>query len=202
MTDLSITLPLSAKRADYAPVKAAAHYAAHSELRKNRYHYEKMLGRRKHNGADKLKGLRPSHKMIVAAHINGMRGVEIAEQLNISAITVYRVLGDPLVAPLIQEFDDGFKADFRAMFPLVADAVRTGLEDSSPTTRLKAADRWAKICRVIDGDGAADDSRVETIYAARMKFVQLIQDAVQSARGGDTALVIEAEVVERASTGA
>lgn len=191
MTGLNITVPLSSTRAGYDPETAAARYAANSELIKTRYFYEKFLGKRKSDGAKKLNELKPEHKQYVACAINGMKGVEIAEQFNVAAITVYRVLADPLAQALIGEFDDGFKAEFKAMFPLVSDAVRTGLESANAGTRLKAVDRWAKICKFIDGgDSEEPDKKTETIFAARLHFVKLVKAAVPGLE------LVEAEVVE------
>lgn len=193
MTELNIKVPLSSVVADYNPELAKAKYAANAELIKDRYHYEKMMGKRKHDGALKLKELKPEHKQYVSCFINGMKGVEIAEHFNVAAITVYRVLADPLATKLIGEFDDGFKNEFRAMFPLVADAVRDGLESGGIGTRLKAVDRWTKVCRFMDGDEeeGAKDGKTTAIVAARIHFVDLINRAV--AAGGK---VIEAEIVE------
>ena len=195
MTNLNISVPLSSARAGYDSEAAKDKYELNSENIKSRYHYEKWIGKRKKNGALKLNSLSPLHKQIVSAFINGMKGVEIAEQFDIAAITVYRILGDPLVQPLIDEFDNGFKAEFKAMFPLVADAVRDGLEDPAQTTRLKAVDRFVKICRLIDGDepGGDAENRTVAVTAARLKFVQLVQKATgpQLIEGEVETIVIE-----------
>ncbi len=192
MTELNIKVPLSSIVAGYDPEEAAAKYAANAELIKDKYHYEKMMGKRKSNGALKLKELKPEHKQYVACFINGMKGVEIAEQFNVAAITVYRVLADPLAAELIGDFDEGFKNEFRAMFPLVADAVRTGLESGGTKTRLQAVDRWTKVCRFLDGDEGEKDQGEKTVAvtAARMRFVDLVKSATKNMK------LVEAEFVE------
>ncbi len=192
MTELNIK-PLSIERAGYDPESAASKYAANKELIADKYHYEKFMGKRSDDGRLKLNDLKPEHKQYVACHINGMKGVEIAEQFNVSAITVYRVLADPLAASLIGEFDESFKKDFKALFPLVAAAVRTGLESGGVKTRLQAVDRWTKVCRFLDGDDVekGQEEKTASVVAARLRFVDLIKQA-----GGKNLQLVEAEYVE------
>ncbi len=192
MTELNIK-PLSVARAGYDPDAAAAKYALNKELIADRYHYQKFMGKRRDDGALKLDSLKPEHKQYIACHINGMKGVEIAEQFNVSAITVYRVLADPLATSLIGEFDESFKKDFKALFPLVAAAVRTGLESGGTRERLQAVDRWTKVCRFLDGDDVerGQEEKTASVVAARLRFVDLIKQA-----GGKNLQLVEAEYVE------
>lgn len=191
MTSLDITIPLSSTRASYDPERAQARYQMNSELIADRYKYEKFIGKRKKDGALKLKELKPEHKQWVACYINGMKGVEIAEQYEVAAITVYRVLADPLATSLIGEFDEAFKNEFRALFPLVSDVVRSSLASDNEGVRLKAVDRWTKIVRFIDGDHEYENKShgTEAIFAARLKFVDMIKRATANST------LIEAEVV-------
>ena len=193
MTKLNIKVPLSSLHAGYDPEYQSAKYAVNKELIADRYHYEKMMGKRKPDGALKLKELKPEHKQYVSCYINGMKGVEIAELYNVAAITVYRVLADPLAARIIGEFDEDFKKEFKAMFPLVSDAVRSGLEQNgSPELRLKAVDRWTKVCRFLDGDDEEEGKEEKTVavLAARMRFVDLVKTATAGKQ------VVEAEFIE------
>lgn len=192
MTGLNIKVPLSSITAGYDPEESKAKYAANSELIKDKYHYEKFMGKRRADGAMKLKELKPEHKQYISCFINGMKGVEIADHFNVAAITVYRVLADPLSADLINEFDENFKNEFRAMFPLVADAVRTGLGSGGITTRLQATDRWLKVCRFLDGGEEEKDQEEKTtaVVAARMRFVDLVKTATKGMK------LVEAEFVE------
>ena len=193
MTELNIKVPLSSLVAGYDPELAAAKYAADAELIKDRYHYEKLMGKRRSDGALNLKELKPEHKQYVACYLNGMKGVEIAVHFNVAAITVYRVLADPLATSLIGEFDESFKNEFRQMFPLVADAVRAGLSTGSTTDKLKATDRWLKVCRFLDGgeEEGGQEEKTASVVAARMRFVSL----VDAAKEKDMKLV-EAEFIE------
>ncbi len=192
MTELNIKVPLSSVVAHYDPEAAAAKYAANAELIKDQYHYEKMMGKRQKDGSLKLKELKPEHKQYIACFLNGMKGVEIAAQFNVAAITVYRVLADPLAADLIGEFDESFRKEFKALFPLVADAVRSGLERGDIKTRLQAVDRWTKVCRFIDGgdEEVEKEGKTTAVIAARMRFVDLVQDATKGMK------LVEAEIVE------
>jgi hypothetical protein len=196
MTKLNIKVPLSSVVHNYDPEEAKAKYAANAQLIADKYHYEKIMGKRRSDGALKLKELKPEHKQYVACYINGMKGVEIAEQFDVAAITVYRVLADPLALNLIGEFDEGFKREFKSMFPLVADAVRTGLDSGSTKTKLQAVDRWTKVCRFLDGDEEEKDQEEKTIAvrAARMRFVDLVKDATKGQK------LLEAEFIEVTSS--
>ena len=192
MTELNIKVPLSSIRANYDPEAAKSRYEANKRLIADKYHYDKMLGKRRKDGALKLQELKPEHKQYVSCFIHGMKGVEIAEQFNVAAITVYRVLADPLATSLIGEFDESFKKEFKSMFPLVADAVRSGLGSGSEKTRLQAVDRWTKVCRFIDGDPEEKDQEEKTVAvrAARLRFVDLVKNATKGQK------LIEAEFVE------
>lgn len=190
-------MPLSSIFGQYDPELAAAKYAMNKELIEDKYHYEKVIGKRRSDGALKLKELKPEHKQYVSAFISGMKGVEIAAQFNVAAITVYRVLADPLAMELIGEFDESFKNEFRAMFPLVADAVRDGLVTGSPELRLKAVDRWTKVSRFLGGDEDDEGQKNEKttqIIAARMRFIDLVETARKNA--SPNMKMVEAEIIE------
>ena len=169
------------------------------ELIADKYHYEKVIGKRRSDGAMKLKELKPEHKQYVSCFVQGMKGVEIAEQYNVAAITVYRVLSDPLAKGLLGEFDEAFKDEFRAMFPLVANAVRDGLESAGIATRLKAVDRWTKVSLFIDGKPEEDsgEKKPEVMAAMRLRLVAMLQTAADALPANTPAEIeIEAVVVE------
>lgn len=195
MTELNIKVPLSSLVAGYDPDESAVKYQQNKELIAEKYAYQKFIGERREDGALKLKELKPEHKQYISCYINGMKGVEIAAQFGVAAITVYRVLADPLAQSYIGEFDEQFKNEFRAMFPLVADAVRTGLEDGGVKTRLQAVDRWAKIARFLDGGEEEKDQSEKTtaVVAARLRFIDLIDKATS---GMENPKLVEAEIIE------
>ncbi len=179
---IDISLPASSRVAGYDQEAAAATYQVNKELEADRYSYEKMMGDRRSDGALKLQKLKPVHKEWISAYINGVKGVDIAEKYNVSAISVYRVLSDPLAKSLIGEFDEAFINEFKSMFPLVANAVRDGLSSGSALVKLQAVDRFVKVSRMLlgdEGDGTA--GRAETVLNARVNIVNLINTAGKSA---------------------
>ncbi len=188
------SVPLSVTRAGYNPEREAAKYEMNKKLIATKYCYEKVIGDRTEHGCLKMQELKPEQKQYIACFISGMKCVEIAEQFDVSAAQVYRVVGDPLARQMIEEFDEGYKAEFMAMFPLVSDAVREALESGDAALRLKAVDRWAKIRRLLDGGDEGDGgNRVEQIFSARARFVTMVQDVVGSQK---QLLEVEAEMVE------
>ena len=172
-------LPLSAIVAGYDPVKAAAEYQINKLKLRDQYHYEKIIGLRRSNGTRNLQELRPVHKRIIAAFVSGMSGVEIAAQFKCSALTVYRVLADPLASSLTSEIGEHYREEFKQLFPLVYAAVKDGLQSGSTKTRLAAVDRFARINRMIEGDSDEDgvESHVKRVIDARITIVHLIKDA-------------------------
>ena len=202
MTDLNISMPLSMTRANYDPEREAMRYKINANLIKNKYHYEKVIGKRKTNGALKLKELKPEHKQWIAAFVNGMKGVEIADQYDVPAMTVYRVLSDPLAKTLLGEFDEAFKREFKSMFPLVANAIRDGLESAGLDTRLKAVDRWTKVSSFIDGNEVESDEKSKTaiVAATRLRMVTMLKAAAEAIPSNESAVIeLEAVVVESTS---
>lgn len=196
MTNLNINIPLSSTRAGYNPEREAARYAMNKELITDKYHYEKIIGKRKTTGALKLKELKPEHKQWISCFIQGMKGIEIAEQFDTPAVTIYRVLSDPLAKSLLGEFDEAFKNEFRAMFPLVANAVRDGLESTGIATRLKAVDHWTKVSGFIDGNKEEDGEakKPAVVAAMRLRMVTMLQ-AAADALPINTPVEIELEAV-------
>ena len=197
-------MPLSVSRAHYDPEREASRYQINKHLIKNKYHYHKIMGKRKDDGALKLKELKPEHKQWVSAFINGMKGVEIAEQYDVAAITVYRVLADPLAKKLLGEFDEAFKSEFRSMFPLVANAIRDGLEAAGLDTRLKAVDRWTKVSGFIDGNSDEKDETTKTavVAATRLRMVTMLKAAAEALPPNESAIIeVEAVVVESTEVG-
>lgn len=193
MTHINVKMPpLSTLTGlSYSPEAHRAKYLQNADLIKQKYQYEKFIGKRGHDGMRKLSVLKPAHKQYITAFLNGMKIVEIANYFNVCFLTVYRVLKDPLARALIEEFDEGFKEEFRRLFPLVTDSIRDGLNDENIGLRLKAADRFVKLSRLVDGEvEAGTDDKVKAVFAARTKFVQM----VKSSTGAETLEVTETEV--------
>ncbi len=204
MTNLNINIPLSSTHAGYDSEREAARYQVNKELIATKYHYEKIVGKRRSDGALKLKELKPEHKQWVSCFIQGMKGVDIAKQYDVATITVYRVLSDPLAKSLLGEFDEALKSEFLAMFPLVSDAIRDGLESAGIATRLKAVDRWTKVSSFIDGRGEEDSEtkKPDVVAAMRLRMVTMLQAAASVLPNNESAIVeVAAIVVESSSKG-
>lgn len=176
-----------------AESESKAKYRANRTLLRQKYHYEKWTGRRRPDGALKLNSLSPAHLRMISAYINGMRIKDIAEQFKVAAITVGRVLADPLSQVYVEEFGEAQKGEFKAMFPLVAKAIRDALSSGNAEVKLKAVDRFAKISAMLSGPNPNDsrESRTEARTEARHKFIAMIKDAVP----GGADIQIESEEV-------
>ncbi len=180
MTHINITAPLPLSSTipggTYNPASARAKYLANTELVAQNYQYEKFIGKRRHNGNRNVAKLTPEHKQYITAFLKGMKIVEIADYFTVSFLTVHRILADPLARELINEFDEGFKEEFRRLFPLVTDSIRDGLLDDNLGIRLKAVDRFSKMSLLVDGEAEGDsDDKIKAVFAARTKFVQMIK---------------------------
>ena len=136
---------LSTTRANYNPDLQRGLYLADKEERRRTYHYEKVIGTRQSNGTKNLKKLKPMHATIVSEFLQGRSGVEIAEMLDINALTVYKTLKDPLVQHLVGDFLEGVDKELAALSPLALDAIRDGLTADKISTRLSAVDRFGKL---------------------------------------------------------
>ena len=192
-------LPLSAIYSNYDPVRRAAEYQINRLRLRDEYHYEKLIGLRRSNGNKNLKKLRPVHERIIAAFVSGMTGVEIAAQFRCSAMTIYRILGDPLASSLTKEIGENYREEFKQLFPLVYLAVKDGLNSGSAKIRLSAVDRFARINRMIDGDSGEDavESHVKRVIDARFTIIHLVRNAATKDILGE---VIENEEPEAASS--
>lgn len=123
--------------------------------------------------------------------VSGVSSVEIARFMNVSHNCVLRVLKDPLAKQFIDEFADGHKADFNAMFPLVNEAIQDALLNPSVTTRLKGVDRWNRLHRTVNGEDndPSGSAKTKEITAARFRFIDKLKEIAAEHN------VVEAEFV-------
>lgn len=160
----------SEKLGIYSPLRQRAKYALGAEDEKDRYQYEKVQGLRKSCGTLKLKDLTPFHHQIIAEHLMGIPHVNIALKMECSMGTVHRVVNDPIFAKMVTEFKTGFTAELEAMFPLVIEAIRSGLESTTIADKLAAARQWTSLAGN-DTETSEDASIKITIKMARQKVV-------------------------------
>lgn len=163
----------SEKLGIYSPLRQRAKYALGAEDEKDRYQYEKVQGLRKSCGTLKLQDLTPLHHQIIAEHLMGIPHVNIALKMEVSMATVHRVVNDPIFAKMVNEFKSGFTAELEAMFPLVIEAIRSGLESTTIADKLAAARQWTSLAGG-DTETANDASIKITISAAREKVVGVL----------------------------
>lgn len=189
----TIKLPDSITKHDgyYDSEEAAARYEQRKREVQALYSADKVLGKRRRDGSHNLKKLKPRHLRMIAYFVEGMPSPEIARILDVSHNCVLRVLKDPLAAKYIEDFAEGHKNDFNAMFPLVNDAIHEALMHPTVGTKLKGVDRWNRLHKTINGEETDSTGSVKTkeITASRFRFVEQLKEA--ALQNG----VIEAEIV-------
>jgi len=141
----------------------------------DQYTKEKRLGIRKETGALKLKKLTFRHRKIIALHIQGFSGPQIAFYMNCSEVTVSRVLNDPLAKSYIDAAAKDREAEVKALMGSAVQGVREGLtkEGLSIETRLKAVDRYAKLQQAIDTKN--DNASAEDVIAKMLDRIKAVQ---------------------------
>lgn len=109
------------------------------------YEDERARGiRQEGNGRQRLKKLRPVHKLIIKLHLLGKKQVEIAKQLNRDQAYISLILNDPLAQAEIERTNKDLDDEFRALYSDAIDAIRKGLNHENPDVRLRAADKYLK----------------------------------------------------------
>lgn len=176
----------------YDPATAAKRY--NQEKERAQYAADKLLGRRRENGQPNLKKLTAKHKQIIAQYVVGTSPAEIASMFDIAVMTVHRIVSDPLAKEYLDEFEEMHKREFNAMLPLVNNAVRSALTNPGIQTKLKGADRWGKLHRVLNGENKGEEgrSRSQELHAARFRFIEKVKEiALQSGAIEAEAVIVE-----------
>lgn len=106
------------------------------------YQFEKVIGKRTRTGELKLKRLKGIHRQMIAYHLRGMSGRDIAFVTGFDEVAISRILRDPLSAAYINAVLESSDMELSALAPMAVDAVRSGLESDNEGTRLKAADKF------------------------------------------------------------
>lgn len=131
------------------PDNAAAAANPLQVYRETRYEAEKRQGLRRKNGARKLKKLSNRHLKILRMHLEGKSGEEIAANMNVTFITVSRVLNDPLAKELIATVYKDRQGEIDALAGKAIDAVRQGLDSNNTREKLTAVGSFTKLKDVI-----------------------------------------------------
>ncbi len=176
----------------YDPAAAAAKYASRDEAsRVVEYERDKLIGKRLPSGALRLKKLSARHMTMIALHLTGkFKAGHIAEHIGCRAITVYRVLNDPLAQKVINDFHSGVMLDLKALAPLAVEAVRDGLTDEDPDVKLRAVDRFDKLTKTDIEEKAGISVNVNFVNNVRDRFFEEIR-AIADESG-----IIDVEVEE------
>lgn len=108
-----------------------------------------------------IKRLTMRHRRIVALFLQGIKESEIAIATGYRTATIYAVLKNPAVTPILDKAFEDADARLKAMAGLATDAVRDAMIDSDNEVRLKGVDRWAKMTGRFkdtpDGPASAED---------------------------------------------
>jgi len=194
LKDIKLPAELTKHDGYYNPEEAAARYQANREKIKNQYHMDKVLGKRRKNGMTNLKSLKPKHLQMISCYVSGMSINDIAEQFDVSQVSVQQVITDPLATQYIDDFAERHKNEFNSMFPLVNNTIRGALESDLLTNQLRGVDRWGKIHKIVNGNDAGESAATKTqeIHAARFRFIDKVREIAEK----NGCLEAEAVIVE------
>lgn len=115
----------------------------------SRYEAEKIYGMRRENGALKLKKLTRKHYEIIARHLAGQSGERIHNEMNLSVVTISRVLNDPLAQQVIKRSYKDRQSELDALAGMAIGAVRDTLTVGSTSEKLAAVDKFTKLKQAI-----------------------------------------------------
>lgn len=137
------------------------------------YQREKRQGLRRANGARKLKKLSNRHLEIIARHLDAQSGERISAEMNITVITVSRVLNDPLCTDLLNRIFADRQSEIDALAGKAIDVVRDGLTgDYTLREKLTAVDKYAKLKDTI-GKTEGSTETAEDVIAKMYKHLSV-----------------------------
>lgn len=126
-----------------------------------RYAIEKAIGKRRENGASKLKRLTNRHYNILALHLAGKSLEDICSLLRVSYTTVSRVVNDPMAQSVLKRVYNHREEEIHALAGKAIAVTRAAMNDDAMGTRLKGVDRFLKIRETMlgkdDGRESAED---------------------------------------------
>ncbi len=151
-TFLPAPLPRQGERSE----PGTAHNTAH-------YESEKRTGIRRANGARKLKKLSNKHLAIIAQHLDGKSGEEIATTMRIRVVTVSRILNDPMVKQLTGRIFSDRQMELDALAGKAIGVGRQGLNDGTMREKLAAVDKYAKLKETVGTEESSADSAEDIV---------------------------------------
>ena len=135
-----------------------------------RYVSEKQIGIRRQTGARKLKRLTRRHYEIIARHLAGQSGNQVAVAMRITVGTVSRILNDPLAVEVVRRAHKDREKEVDALVGNAVEAVREVFQDEDSTTQQKmvAVEKAVKLREVlVDGDKEKETAEdvIQKLYA-------------------------------------
>ena len=131
----------------------------------------------------KLKRLTTRHYNIIAMHFEGYTGRQIAQKIGCTPATVYNVLTDPLVEPILAGAHEGARRDIDALFyGKVIPKLDEGLDSEAPKVWMGSIDRVLKIREMENNAGKRQEQNqgqvvnVNVVQSFRERFVKDLQD--------------------------
>jgi len=129
------------------------------------YLEEKKNGARLPNGAKLLKRLTAQHKQMILSHLSGVSNNDIAELYKRTAVSVSRILNDPLALAEISNLLEDVEKEFQALYPKSVERLREAMDAETlaktpaHTTRLKAIDIYYRANgKYRDADSGAESA--------------------------------------------
>lgn len=146
------------------------------------YDAEKMIGKRRENGALKLKRLKTKHREVIALHILGKSLKEISLETGFSFAWISTIINDPLSQELITEIYLSAESELKSLMPQVLDVIRASLNNVDIKVRLSGVDRYAKLIRNKESIVIEDNSTNTIVIAgARDRFIKELQEVASKA---------------------
>lgn len=161
---------------------------------REQYEYEKIIGRRRENGATKLKRLTGRHRSIIGLHLRCLSNADISLITGYSEAWISTLLSDPLSQVYIQEHIAGADKELEALAPLAVDAVRQGLQSASEGMRLKAADRFFRATGRFNDDPNKGKETAEDVIARALDAISQQAGAISELSRPVRSRQIEAHV--------
>lgn len=159
----------------------------------DQYTAEKRFGIRRESGALKLKRLTFRHRKIIALHIQGFSNEQVAFYMNVTHLTVSRILNDPLAQEYIGRAAKDRENELKALMGQAVGVVREGLtkEGLPIETRLKAVDRYTKLRQALTVDsGTTSAEDIIAKMLERAKTIQFNQQVNIGLNGADASRVV------------
>lgn len=125
----------------------------------------------------KLVGLTDRHLRIVALYLTGeYSNINIAEMIGCPTYLIGKILNDPLVEEVIEDFRLGQVKELEGLYPKVVSTIRECLDSGDSKIRLGAVDRFIKMSSQVEDAEAPTTNISITVNNARQAFVDRFKE--------------------------